>query len=266
MGVNINTKPTVTTIDNNDQIFISDDGVALKKISYTDLAKAIIEQYNASQLAGSAKTVQTAINALNSNMNNFPSSGNRLHYYGSETVTISEIRYEWALAKGTDAPDNTNFWYIHTFVYSVDSSGHITNGRQIAYGYLKSKKDDVYDRYCSGGTWYDWVKRPTRNEMDDLNSKGQFHSLQTSANESESLREKGIISGNGYYRLIAFTRTAKPSCASEYFFLTGGTRSAILSPITEGTNDAAPILTNECILKLRAQETNSEVFYCITKI
>lgn len=68
MGVNINTKPTVTTIDNNDQIFISDDGVALKKISYTDLAKAIIEQYNASQLAGSTKTVQTAINALNSNI------------------------------------------------------------------------------------------------------------------------------------------------------------------------------------------------------
>ena len=42
-NVNINTKPTVTTIDNNDQIFISDDGVALKKINYTDLAKAIIE-------------------------------------------------------------------------------------------------------------------------------------------------------------------------------------------------------------------------------
>ena len=53
----INTKPTVTAIDSNDQIFISDGGTALKKISYTNLAKAIIEQYNASQLAGATKTI-----------------------------------------------------------------------------------------------------------------------------------------------------------------------------------------------------------------
>lgn len=63
----INTKPAVTDIDSNDQIFISDGGTALKKISYTNLAKAIIEQYNASQLAGATKTIQTAINDLNSN-------------------------------------------------------------------------------------------------------------------------------------------------------------------------------------------------------
>lgn len=53
----INTKPTVTAIDSNDQIFISDGGTALKKISYTNLAKAIIEEYNASQLAGATKTI-----------------------------------------------------------------------------------------------------------------------------------------------------------------------------------------------------------------
>ena len=63
----INTKPTVTAIDSNDQIYISDGGTALKKISYTNLAKAIIEQYNASQLAGATKTIQTAFNELNSN-------------------------------------------------------------------------------------------------------------------------------------------------------------------------------------------------------
>lgn len=66
----INTKPTVAAIDSNDQIFISDGGTALKKISYTNLAKAIIEQYNASQLAGATKTIQSAFNELNSNLNN----------------------------------------------------------------------------------------------------------------------------------------------------------------------------------------------------
>lgn len=193
-NVNINTKPTVTTIDNNDQIFISDDGVALKKINYTDLAKAIIEQYNASQLAGSAQSVKSALDVLNSNMNNFPYSGKRLHYYGSENVTISEIPYEWALAKGSDSPDGANFWYFHTFVYSVDSSGYITNGRQIAYGYQQSKKYDIYDRCCTGGTWSDWVKRPTRNEINALNSKIDSQTSDTAGFHNGIYRGKDITS------------------------------------------------------------------------
>ena len=90
----INTKPTVTAIDSNDQIYISDGGTALKKISYTNLAKAIIEQYNASQLAGATKTIQTAINDLNSNpyttLHRYPPTG------WSETADlVTEIQRYW---------------------------------------------------------------------------------------------------------------------------------------------------------------------------
>ncbi len=39
-------------------------------IDYTKLAKAIVEEYNGSTLGGSAQTIQAAIGALNSRLNN----------------------------------------------------------------------------------------------------------------------------------------------------------------------------------------------------
>lgn len=45
-----------------------DTGSVTRKIDYTALAKAIVEQYNGSTLAGSAQTVQAAINALNTSI------------------------------------------------------------------------------------------------------------------------------------------------------------------------------------------------------
>lgn len=45
-----------------------DTGSVTRKIDYTALANAIVEQYNGSTLAGSAQTVQAAINALNTSI------------------------------------------------------------------------------------------------------------------------------------------------------------------------------------------------------
>lgn len=45
-----------------------DTGTVTRKINYTALAKAIVEQYNGSTLAGSAQTVQAAIDALNTSI------------------------------------------------------------------------------------------------------------------------------------------------------------------------------------------------------
>lgn len=50
----------------------------VRKIDYKELAKQIIEEYNLSTLAGSAQSVQGALNALNSNLNT----------NGSPTVTL----------------------------------------------------------------------------------------------------------------------------------------------------------------------------------
>lgn len=47
--------------------FVLDDGTNVMKIDYNALAKAIIEQYAGSTLAGSAQSVKAALDALNSN-------------------------------------------------------------------------------------------------------------------------------------------------------------------------------------------------------
>ena len=72
----INTVNLVDSIDAQDAIFFSDGGSStatnsgnngvLRKIDYNKLAKAIIEQYNGSQLMGATKTIQAAFNELNS--------------------------------------------------------------------------------------------------------------------------------------------------------------------------------------------------------
>lgn len=47
--------------------FVLDNGTNVMKIDYNALAKAIIEQYTGSTLAGSAQSVKAALDALNSN-------------------------------------------------------------------------------------------------------------------------------------------------------------------------------------------------------
>ena len=49
--------------------FVLDNGTNVMKIDYNALAKAIIEQYTGSTLAGSAQSVKAALDALNSNLN-----------------------------------------------------------------------------------------------------------------------------------------------------------------------------------------------------
>lgn len=46
---------------------VLDDGTTVTKIDYNKLAKAIIENYAASTLAGSAQSVKAALDSLNSN-------------------------------------------------------------------------------------------------------------------------------------------------------------------------------------------------------
>lgn len=46
--------------------FVTDNGTTVTKIDYNALAKAIIEQYTGSTLAGSAQSVKAALDSLNS--------------------------------------------------------------------------------------------------------------------------------------------------------------------------------------------------------
>ena len=57
-------------MDAADQVFVSDAGTSLKKADIAAIAKYIVENYAGSTIGGSAQSVQAAIGALNSRLNN----------------------------------------------------------------------------------------------------------------------------------------------------------------------------------------------------
>lgn len=161
----INTKPTVTAIDSNDQIYISDGGTALKKISYTNLAKAIIEQYNASQLAGATKTIQAAFNELNSKS-----------FFADTSNGQSILALVKTLQKGsyTYRIDNApEFSVSGGTVYIIKKTHGLDDTRcEIMAIPMDTSNQTIYTAFVgASATSITWIKQPTRTEVDALNSK-----------------------------------------------------------------------------------------------
>jgi len=65
MGIQIHELATKSGNLSSSDYFVTDNGTVTAKIDYTKLAKAIVEQYSGSTLAGSAQTLQSALNGLN---------------------------------------------------------------------------------------------------------------------------------------------------------------------------------------------------------
>ena len=66
---NINAVTDLQSIDGNDSILVSDSNTSLGKINYNKLAKAIIESYTGSSLAGQSNvSIQQAFSTLNSKL------------------------------------------------------------------------------------------------------------------------------------------------------------------------------------------------------
>ena len=156
----INTVPNITAIDNSDQIFMSDGKVAIRKIDFAVLSKAIIEQYNGTTLAGSAKTLKAAFNALNDELQNKGFIERRLLTSSDDmdTLLLSGI---YRVTRGTSnwMPSH---WPIST------SGGTILVFRWSAYGANSTlgtlqfvlTEASIWIRWggATGITWADWIE------------------------------------------------------------------------------------------------------------
>lgn len=87
---------------------VVDNGTTTTKIDYNALAKAILENYASSTLAGSAQSVQSALNALNSKIGRFTSFPTiSIPSGGANTYTLSSggayilITYKLSTAAST---------------------------------------------------------------------------------------------------------------------------------------------------------------------
>ena len=171
---------TNTGVANSDY-FMGIDSAEGYQILIRDVAKYIMENYNGSTLARQAQTPKAAIDALNSN--------------------------KWSLTGGTALAENTNIDTIFTpGNYGTSSSGTArtmsglpTTGNDRYAFNLKVENSAFNDTYArrqtlqyfndtfkyvrygtvSNNSWNNWVKEPTRAEVDALNSSQTYNSGQT---------------------------------------------------------------------------------------
>ena len=68
--------------------FVTDNGTTVTKIDYNALAKAIIEQYTGSSLAGSAQSVKAALDALNSNSGGVTFTSTTVNASGQTAISV----------------------------------------------------------------------------------------------------------------------------------------------------------------------------------
>lgn len=181
--------------------FVSDNGTAVTKIDYTALAKAIIEQYNGSTLAGSAQSVQTALNSLNS----------------------KSMTYTYAETSGSFLS-----WITSTFTangsYYVVIATNNTEGLPIAgtgIALVQRRNADVYvqafvnatgqpsyeNRYIAN-RWTGWVQEPTRAEMDAVNSNLDGMKIITSSITANASKTFTVESNSRILAIVLTNQTA----------------------------------------------------------
>lgn len=152
--------------------FATDNGTQTTKIDYTALAQAIIEQYNASTLAGSAQSVKAALDGLDgdkldlkagtaitsgTDVNTLQTPGTYFCSSASIAASLSNIPSQ-ATAVG--------------FRLDVARNGYNTDNylTQTLVGVIYGLSTEYVRGMSVQGTWGEWQKAPTRAEVDALNS------------------------------------------------------------------------------------------------
>ena len=128
---------------------VLDDGTTVTKIDYNKLAKAIIENYAGSNIAGSTQTLKAALDSLNSNTEYIHSTGIALDgqstirdaivsVYNSATANPIQLQLAFAQVSG-----------VGRFVILIHKNS-ANYGSALAFGYGSIGK--LYSITCTGGT------------------------------------------------------------------------------------------------------------------
>lgn len=164
--------PDVTAIGSGGY-FATDNGSQTTKIDYDALAKAIIEQYSASTLAGSAQSVKAALDGIKAD--------SVLTRGASETVTASTDVNNYVTpgtyffnsgTKALNAPNNSGYFRLEV----VAPNGSLTGTNRFRYQEAVTSEGRVFTRRLSssdgGQAWVaqDWAETPTTTEITTLTS------------------------------------------------------------------------------------------------
>lgn len=164
----LNTVASIDKIDGNDSLIIANSNEYVTRVNYNTLAKAIIEEYAGSFLAGKKQSVKDEIDDLSnktvstiSDMNNaygLYSSG----YWDSNTLNTP---YKQGITQGSTGRNGV-------FISSINQNG--TQGVQLALG---EGSDDIYIRYLLMRSWRLWDKLPNSADVNNLIKKETIYNI-----------------------------------------------------------------------------------------
>ena len=133
------------------------------------MASAIITQYTVNGLAGANQAVSAAINGLNSNTNRLfrPNTGGILQNADVNNVVETGNWFITNVANVTNLPSGLSGWYL----LAVNRTYHDSNGDVLVQElHTVGNVRETYMRAKSGTDWSNWVRLPTRAEVDALNN------------------------------------------------------------------------------------------------
>ena len=135
----------VSSIASGDFLRVVTSGGHARKIDYNLLAKAIIENYTGSSVAGSNQSVKAALDSLNSNAM-MPGSVN----YTGDINNITKMGYYYGSANMTGLPDGVTGAHIYCFRTSYRITQFLLPFNMTAL-FVRNSAD-------SGTTWASWKK------------------------------------------------------------------------------------------------------------
>lgn len=126
MGVKEKALTAASSIASGDFLRMVTGGGASRKIDYSKLAKAIVEEYNGSTIAGSAQTLKVALDSLNSK-----TSGWRMNSYNVSDNDSIDIPLE-APSRGMMFSTGAGATSRGSYAYGVSTSGIVSGSALIS--------------------------------------------------------------------------------------------------------------------------------------
>ena len=205
---NVNTVTAATAVAAGDSLLVSKSNTALQKIDYNLLAKAIIEQYTDSTLAGSAQSLKSALDALNSKL--FVQAGGNITADNVNDLKEPAI-YSRYIEAVTITGDSSMGNHFGLFIVTNTSSAE-----RVGQYILMPNSGRVATRYDNGGTWTAWQILATKADVDALNNNLKIiygTSYESVVAATDDLRSLDV----GTYRINGPLPTGTPALSGNWY-------------------------------------------------
>lgn len=249
--------PDVTAIGSGGY-FATDNGSQTTKIDYDALAKAIIEQYSGSTLAGEAQSVQAALNGIKTDLNVvYGANPIKTLAATDDLLTLDVGMYRVANVLPLNAP-STTYKYGYATKQHRGASGYTYYEFIVGDGNGTDFKRYYGWQYSNSATSIDWIEMAPQSAIDALNSK--FHVGNASSGSTFDLP----IKQNHIY-VLATTHPFYPDWTWLVLISThSASTKASIATIKEGTGLTITSTSKNAVTM--TMNSNVSAWYCLVDL